>query len=245
VCCLGRAHIHREVSYVIKLYKQYDITVPIQFRFGTCGGLSAEAVPGCVAVASPGSSYIHRNPDHFHKDDIISPGNSSADTGPTTSPYIFHKLCPSDKRLSDLVVSNLEDAIGAMRVCEGVNITADRCRYGIYYSYDIHMYIFVLIWCRSFYSSQGRVDEADNFNDCNSSLMEDVLSLFPSAASMEMETFSLLHLARCSKKPVHASAAAIVVANRRSALVIDAALLESLEERGGRAILEALVQMDV
>ena len=87
------------------------------------------------------------------------------------------------------------------------------------------------------------MDDDDNFRDCNSTLINDVLSMFPSAASMEMETFTLLHLARCSKKPVYATAAAIVVANRRSAHVVDAALLDLLEEQGGRAILEALVQM--
>jgi uridine phosphorylase len=105
-------------------------------------------------------------------------------------------------------------------VREGVNVTAE-----------------------SFYSSQGRID--DNFDDDNAALIDSVVATYPEAKSMEMETFTLLHLALCSKTPIYASAAAIVVANRRSAAVIKGETLTHLEEEGGRAILEAVCKFEL
>lgn len=52
---------------------------------------------------------------------------------------------------------------------------------------------------------------------------------------MEMETFQLLHLAHCSKAPIIAAAAAIVVANRCTADVIDGATLDEMEIAGGNS----------
>jgi hypothetical protein len=57
-----------------------------------------------------------------------------------------------------------------------------------------------------------------------------------------MESFMLLHLAKCSKKPVFASAAAIVVANRRSAQVVDGSTLDHAEASGALALLKAITE---
>jgi len=54
---------------------------------------------------------------------------------------------------------------------------------------------------------------------------------YPDAASMEMESFVLLHLAKCSRIPVFATAASIVVANRCTADVVPGDLLEDMEVR--------------
>jgi uridine phosphorylase len=62
---------------------------------------------------------------------------------------------------------------------------------------------------------------------------------------MEMESYMLLHLAHCAKKPTYATAAAIVVANRKSADVIDNDTIERLEDEGGKAILEALYEYNL
>ena len=59
---------------------------------------------------------------------------------------------------------------------------------------------------------------------------------------MEMESFQLLHLARCALPAgaVRAATAAIVCANRGSADVITKEALHDLEKRGGRAMLKAV-----
>lgn len=57
----------------------------------------------------------------------------------------------------------------------------------------------------------GRIDSA--FDDGNGDLIAAVTASVPLAKSMEMESYVLLHLARCSKTPILASAAAIVVSN--------------------------------
>lgn len=50
--------------------------------------------------------------------------------------------------------------------------------------------------CDSFYSSQGRQD--DNFTDHNEELIAYIKKKHPEAESLEMETFMLFHLAKCS-----------------------------------------------
>lgn len=184
-------------------------------RFGTCGGVSAEANAGKIVVASHGSGYIHRNVDYFaysYSDEI------SRST--LLEPYITSQISPADERLSQLVSSELKKSLNDEDIIEGCNVTAD-----------------------SFYSSQGRID--DNFNDHNHSIIDVIKEKYPLASSMEMETFILLHLAKCSKIQIKASAAAIVVANRISGNVIDGNLLDLLEEKGGKAILIAITSVEL
>lgn len=54
-----------------------------------------------------------------------------------------------------------------------------------------------------------RID--DNFDDHNKTIISQVESRFPQARTLEMETFILFHLASCSKIPIYASSAAIIV----------------------------------
>jgi uridine phosphorylase len=89
----------------------------------------------------------------------------------------------------------------------------------------------------------GRIDP--NFDDGNENVINDIITTYPTAISMEMETFTLLHLAKSSREIIKASAAAIVVANRLSAKVIDGNTLDKLEELGGKAILNAVCKISL
>ena len=184
-------------------------------RFGTCGGIAADAHTGCVVVASAGSAFIQRNPDAFGFGHAEAAAATSATASHDISPYHISNITPASAGLSALVSTELVTAIGADNVKNGVNITAD-----------------------SFYSGQGRIDP--NFDDANSALVESLIARYPDAKSMEMESFMLLHLANCSKKRVHAAAVAIVVANRRSADVVDGDTLSRVESDGALALLLAI-----
>ena len=136
----------------------------------------------------------------------------------------MHKVAPSSSFLSALVSLELTKSItdkGLGVVVQGINVTAE-----------------------SFYSSQGRID--DNFHDRNGDLIPQVIAHYgEQAKSMEMESFTLLHLAKSSKEAIHATAAAIVVANRRSAKVVEHDTLERLELDGGHAILKAITSFEI
>jgi uridine phosphorylase len=80
-----------------------------------------------------------------------------------------------------------------------------------------------------------------NFDDENHTVVDDIVALEPDALTMEMETYLLFHLAECSKIPIHATAASIVVANRKSSSVVDEATLLFLEANGGVAALKTLI----
>eukprot|EP01034_Spumella_vulgaris_P024797 gene24797-31177_t len=180
-------------------------------RFGTCGGLTSVAKEGTIVVASGGSGYITRNPDAF----THNYGESEDASATRPAPYHLHKIAPASHDLSELITAKLTGGVGAEHTVQGTNVTAE-----------------------SFYSSQGRLDA--NFDDENTTIMDLIRTAYPAATTLEMETFMLLHLARCSKVSIKASAAAIVVANRPTGHVIDGTLLEHLESEGGRAILQAI-----
>jgi uridine phosphorylase len=115
------------------------------------------------------------------------------------------------------MISELVSIPEQVPVVHGMNVTAD-----------------------SFYSSQGRVD--DRFDDVNETVVENSIQHYPTAASMEMETFMLFHLAKCSKISIRASAACIVLANRLSCKVVDEWLVSEIEKVGGRAALLTVAQ---
>lgn len=194
-------------------------------RFGTCGGISADAPPGTIVVASEGSAYVTRNPDAFvHRYtgcvSEASKQQKAAQSVHVAEAYNFSQLCPSDARLSALVVSELSQALGSASVVPGANVTAE-----------------------SFYSSQGRIYE--KFEDHNETIVAAVLERYATAKTLEMETFTLLHLARCCNDPVYASAAAIVVASRTSNSTVGEEELGRLEAVGGRAVLAAVAALPV
>ena len=138
------------------------------------------------------------------------------------SPYSISRPVMPDAELTELLLGCLRSGIGAggAPVVAGVDVTAD-----------------------SFYSSQGRTN--GYFADANEGLVDRVLAAVPGARCMQMETFHLLDLARASlpASRVRASAAAIVIMNRRSGAVAAAEEVHALEVAGGRACLEALVAL--
>mmetsp|Transcript_30381 Transcript_30381/g.60479 ORF Transcript_30381/g.60479 Transcript_30381/m.60479 type:complete len:301 (+) Transcript_30381:59-961(+) len=187
-------------------------------RFGTCGGLTLDTPAGCVMVATGGSGYISRNPDAFSGCYNSSFGSHSADA--ELAPYHMSKIAPADAELSAMVVAKLGEKIGADNLRTGANVTAE-----------------------SFYSSQGRIDP--DFDDRNHDINALLLEHYPTARSLEMESFWLLHLAKCCKVPIKAAAAAIVLANRPTGHVMDGKLLDDMERNGGLAMLQAISQVSL
>lgn len=175
-------------------------------RFGTCGGLSPQSLPGSVAVASLGAAYICRNPDHF----------LSANDSNKVAPYIYFKPVAADAELSASLDSHLSSALTRVEGCKGVTHGMN-------------------VTCDSFYSSQGRHDE--RFVDDNQSLFDELYERYPSAGSMEMETFFLFHLAQSCTIPIRTAAAAMVVSNRMSGEVVNGEVLDIIEVVGGHAVL--------
>ena len=130
--------------------------------------------------------------------------------------------------LCEALADSLRAELGDEALIQGLNITTD-----------------------SFYASQGRTDP--NFDDRNEGVMQMLSDLEPAPASLEMESFTLLHLARCARRPIAeascgigvdnpiaAASCAIVCANRKSGAVIETAELHRLETQAGRAVLEAI-----
>jgi len=191
-------------------------------RFGTCGGISADAPPGSIVVASMGSAYVTRNPDAFAHRYVgaVADAPSVRASVPVAEAYNFSQICPADAELSALVVRHMSDALGEDNIVPGTNVTAE-----------------------SFYSSQGRIYE--KFEDHNDSIVSAVLAKYPSAKTLEMETFQLFHLARCCNDPVYASAAAIVVASRTYNTTVAEEALERAESFGGKAVLKAVCALAI
>jgi uridine phosphorylase len=94
----------------------------------------------------------------------------------------------------------------------------------------------------SFYSSQGRTDP--NFDDENEDLINKLKQRFPNAFTLEMETFHLFDLARCSdSKKIKVGAATIILANRITNEFLDNDRIREIEEVGGEAVLDALINV--
>lgn len=137
--------------------------------------------------------------------------------------YILHDIVPSNETLSNLVVSELKvtlDDNSKSHVLEGSNVSAD-----------------------GFYASQGRHDP--NFEDHNQDIFQQLHIKYPDAMTMEMETYQLFHLAKCSKIPIYATSAAIILANRFTEETTDFGTLETLENLGGIAILKSITKMEL
>jgi len=183
-------------------------------RFGTCGGLTLDTPAGCIVVASEGSGYIARNPDAFAHN--YSNADTSSNTTTDEPSYRLSKVAPSNAELTELLFSSLSENVGADTLRRGTNVTAE-----------------------SFYSSQGRIDP--NFDDDNHNINALLVGNYPTARSLEMESYWLLHLAQCSKVPIKASAAAMVLSCRPTGHVVDGPRIDELERKGGLAILQALI----
>lgn len=124
---------------------------------------------------------------------------------------------PGDEELTGLLERELHFLLGEQNVARGLNASAD-----------------------SFYSSQGRL--GTEFSDCNSELLDDLVQRYPECLTLEMETFHLLDLARCSGGQVVGAAAAIVLAQRQTNEFLDSHRLYLLERAAGAAALNALIK---
>jgi len=133
----------------------------------------------------------------------------------TVDKYSISRVVRSDPEISKQLVENIRNMVTDCPVFEGLGATAD-----------------------SFYASQGRIDSS--FDDGNEKLIDVMLEKYPSISALEMETFHLFDLARCSRGTIRASAAAIVLAQRRSNAFLDRATTERIEKEGGRAVLATL-----
>jgi len=147
--------------------------------------------------------------------------NLSADGAPTVDQaYRVSLPCPSNETLTNLLRDNLERIIGdKSAVAVGMDATGD-----------------------SFYSSQGRT--SDLFVDSNETLIDYLLSQYK-VCSLEMETFHLFDMAECSRGSIAATAAEIVLAQRKSNEFIDPEVKNARERQVGLAGLEALVQFSL
>jgi uridine phosphorylase len=182
-------------------------------RFGTCGTPQPNIPIGSISVASLGAVCATRNVDAFIEK---KPAPADDDKRRSLDYYNLSKICPADDTLSKLIIRKLE-AVVSGSVYAGLNLTAD-----------------------SFYSSQGRI--TDDFEDYNHTLLDEAMERYPELTSLEMETFHLLHLAHCSRGSISASAAAIVLAQRKSGAFLDHETTRRLERLGGTAVLDALVE---
>lgn len=186
-------------------------------RFGSCGSLTARAPPGSVIVPKAGYC-IRRNLDYFC-DSPLYP--ALADT-----PYLISGTFPADAGITDLLETSLKAALDGQPADVGPVITgglnADGC---------------------SFYSAQGRQDP--QFWDDNEDVIKTALATHPTTDALEMETSMLFHLAQCAKGTVRAAGCMQVFADRVNNGFIRPEIVKVLEPLVGKAVLDALVQVDL
>ncbi|KAI8344573.1 nucleoside phosphorylase domain-containing protein [Chlamydoabsidia padenii] len=186
-------------------------------RFGSCGSLTARAPPGAVIIPKAGYC-IRRNLDYFC-DTPLNP--TLADT-----PYFISGTFPADVGMTELLEQTLTAALANTPdvgpvVTGGLN--ADGC---------------------SFYSAQGRQDP--QFWDDNQDIIEKSLAAYPNTDALEMETSMLFHLAQCAKGgSVRAAGCMQVFADRVNNGFIRPETVATLEPLVGKAVLDALVQVDL
>lgn len=187
-------------------------------RLGTCGTPRPEISVGSLIVASKGCTFIRRNPDAFTQEINQMQHESTCNSYKSSPFYSFSKIIYPDSEMSQLVFSHLKKNLRNGMAIEGMGATGD-----------------------SFYSSQGRVDQ--NFDDHNTTLIDDLISVYPNIAAIEMESFHLLDLARCSKGTIKATAATIVLAQRRSNEFLEERILHELEKEAGISVLDAIIEI--
>jgi len=135
--------------------------------------------------------------------------------------YLFRKPVSSDPQLSDRLVNNLKLTVHSGVILEGMNASAD-----------------------TFYSSQGRHDL--NFRDNNQHILSHLGEKFPDVVCLEMETFHLFDLARSSCcDTITATAATIVLAQRKSNEFLDHQTLHKLEVEAGAGVLNTLAELNL
>ena len=185
-------------------------------RLGTCGALQPGTL-GKILVPSEGCVLVHRNHDAF----IPASSKNNGASG-ELRPYLITKPVFPHASLCNSLITELQSTLpsGPEGIKCGINCTTD-----------------------SFHSSQGRI--ASDFDDRNETLVTQVMEEIPNAVSFEMETFQLLHLAHCSKGTIAAAACAIGLAERANNQFMSPAQLAELEEKAGKAAINALADFDL
>ena len=97
--------------------------------------------------------------------------------------------------------------------------------------------------CNGYELVQGRM--STDFDDRNEDLLACLSKRYPNALSLEMETFHLFDLARCSGGRIKAAAMAIALAERYTNDFIAASEIEKLEKLAGLAALTTLYQYEL
>lgn len=133
------------------------------------------------------------------------------------APYDYSLPTFADKDLTEALQARIIASNNLSQTFRGMNATGD-----------------------SFYSSQGRIDP--NFNDHNADLVDKLVEKYPQISTLEMETFQLYQLAQSTRVAgsLRASAAVMVLAQRKSNEFLDNDRKHALEALGGRTCLETL-----
>lgn len=129
--------------------------------------------------------------------------------------YHVTKPLNTDQALTESLVNELKVAVPERAVVTCTDVTAD-----------------------SFYSSQGRTDP--RFADHNSTLIDEIIELYPDTGSFQMETYQLCHLANISGGSICGTAACIILAQRRSGAFLSHDEKHHLEATCGKAVLETI-----
>ncbi|KAI9152519.1 hypothetical protein H9P43_009310 [Blastocladiella emersonii ATCC 22665] len=207
------------------------VTGPIHIvRFGSCGSLGT-ARAGDLIVANE-SLACSRNFDYFlDGEDAAAPIDEAALAAAMNAgagPYTLSKPVPADAELTSALAKALAAHVPeSVNVVTGLDITAD-----------------------SFYSSQARQDPS--FRDENAHLFSYLTHRYPAAECLQMETFGLFHLAKSARATnpvtgkdarIRAAACAMVFAHRITNGWIDPAIVDLLQEKCSRAVLDTLVEV--
>ncbi|KAF9404655.1 hypothetical protein BGZ94_004020 [Podila epigama] len=163
--------------------------------------------------------------------DYFAVNGSSAEA----QPYHLSRAFEADPEITEILIKNISACLGKEHVWSGVNATAD-----------------------SFYSSQGRQD--NNFVDKNQDLFDELLAHDPNTQTLEMETFTLYHLAKTStpaplkhsalvninnSNSIRAGACMMVFAQRKSNAFITKEDVARVEPLAGKAVFDALVEVEL
>lgn len=155
----------------------------------------------------------------------------------SAKPYHLSKTFQADPEITKTLIKNMSAKLGDNHVWSGVNATAD-----------------------SFYSSQGRQDL--NFVDANQELFTELVEHEPNTMTLEMETFTLYHLAKTStsaplvqsevsngesksKNSIRAGACMMVFAQRKTNAFITKEDVIRVEPLAGQAVFDSLVEVQL
>ncbi|KAF9986347.1 hypothetical protein BGZ75_001932 [Mortierella antarctica] len=155
----------------------------------------------------------------------------------SAKPYHLSKVFQADPEITKTLIKNMSAKLGDNHVWSGINATAD-----------------------SFYSSQGRQDL--NFVDANHDLFTELIEREPNTMTLEMETFTLYHLAKTSttaplaqsevsngesksKNSIRAGACMMVFAQRKTNAFITKEDVVRVEPLAGQAVFDSLVEVQL